>query len=104
MPCCATIVGRQLPDVACGLSCARGRPTSVRTTAAATNVCVRAMPSSGEQSIATGLQSAPNMRILAAAIFVTAVAVPRAASAQADEIQVYAGGLAAPGIFNLTLH
>ena len=31
-------------------------------------------------------------------------ALPRAAFAQADEIQVYDGGLAAPGIFNLTVH
>ena len=30
--------------------------------------------------------------------------VPSTASAQSDEIQVYDGGLAAPGIFNLTLH
>jgi len=29
---------------------------------------------------------------------------PRAATAQTDEIQVYDGGLAAPGIFNLTWH
>jgi hypothetical protein len=40
----------------------------------------------------------------------TAVAIglmwgtPTAAAAQADEIQVYDGGLAAPGVFNLTLH
>ena len=32
------------------------------------------------------------------------MAVPRVAFAQSDEIQVYDGGLAAPGIFNLTLH
>jgi hypothetical protein len=44
------------------------------------------------------------MRILAVAVFVAAIAAPRAAWAQADEIQVYDGGLAAPGIFNLTLH
>ncbi len=31
-------------------------------------------------------------------------ALPGAARAQADEIQVYDGGLAAPGVFNLTLH
>jgi hypothetical protein len=30
--------------------------------------------------------------------------LPRSALAQADEIQVYNGGLAAPGIFNLTWH
>jgi hypothetical protein len=45
------------------------------------------------------------MRILTAVIFCAAMlVVPRLASAQADEIQVYDGGLAAPGIFNLTLH
>lgn len=32
------------------------------------------------------------------------LAVPATAVAQADEIQVYDGGLAAPGVFNLTLH
>src|SRR6266700_14213 len=32
------------------------------------------------------------------------VAVPHTVSAQTDEIQVYDGGLAAPGKFNLTLH
>src|SRR5712671_2358233 len=32
------------------------------------------------------------------------VAIPVAASAQSDEIQVYDGGLAAKGKFNLTLH
>lgn len=32
------------------------------------------------------------------------VVTPRVALAQADEIQVYDGGLAAPGIFNLTWH
>jgi hypothetical protein len=62
------------------------------------------MRSSEGESIATGLQSAPNMRILVVAFFVAAIAAPRAASAQADEIQVYDGGLAAPGVFNLTLH
>src|SRR5713226_8624892 len=39
-----------------------------------------------------------------AAIGVTFFAVPGLAVAQTDEIQVYDGGLAAPGIFNLTLH
>src|SRR5713101_9833436 len=39
-----------------------------------------------------------------AAIAVTFLAVPGLAVAQTDEIQVYDGGLAAPGIFNLTLH
>src|SRR5205085_306327 len=38
-----------------------------------------------------------------AAILITAVGVT-AASAQTDEIQVYEGGLAEPGVFNLTLH
>ena len=33
-----------------------------------------------------------------------ALAAPVVASAQTDEIQVYQGGLAAPGVFNLTLH
>lgn len=33
-----------------------------------------------------------------------AMAFPALAAAQADEIQVYDGGLAAPGTFNLTLH
>jgi hypothetical protein len=37
-------------------------------------------------------------------VFVAALALPRAAFAQADEIQVYDGGLAAPGVFNLTVH
>src|SRR5689334_5310835 len=32
------------------------------------------------------------------------LAVPRAALAQGDEIQVYDGGLAPVGVFNLTLH
>jgi hypothetical protein len=44
------------------------------------------------------------MRILAAALFSVFILHPHTASAQADEIQVYDGGLAAPGIFNLTLH
>jgi hypothetical protein len=39
-----------------------------------------------------------------AAIGVAFLAVPGLAVAQTDEIQVYDGGLAAPGIFNLTLH
>src|SRR5689334_14721811 len=47
---------------------------------------------------------------LAAALFAVIVmalivfALPRVAAAQADEIQVYDGGLAAPGVFNLTWH
>ena len=44
------------------------------------------------------------MRVPAAIIFAALIAVPRPASAQGDEIQVYDGGLAAPGIFNLTWH
>lgn len=44
------------------------------------------------------------MRTLAAVIFAAMMTVPRPAAAQADEIQVYDGGLAAPGIFNLALH
>jgi len=39
-----------------------------------------------------------------AAIVVILLTVPVMAFAQADEIQVYDGGLAAPGVFNLTLH
>jgi hypothetical protein len=38
------------------------------------------------------------------AILLALIAGPRPASAQTDEIQVYDGGLAAPGVFNLTLH
>jgi hypothetical protein len=41
---------------------------------------------------------------LTAAIVVALLAVPAFASAQADEIQVYDGGLAAVGTFNLTWH
>jgi hypothetical protein len=39
-----------------------------------------------------------------AAVALFTVAAPRAASAQGDEIQVYDGGLAPVGVFNLTLH
>jgi hypothetical protein len=39
-----------------------------------------------------------------AAFVVALTAAPSRALAQADEIQVYDGGLAAPGVFNLTLH
>ncbi len=39
-----------------------------------------------------------------AAMFVVFAALPAGASAQTDEIQVYDGALAAPGVFNLTLH
>ena len=44
------------------------------------------------------------MRILSALFLAAIVAVPRHAAAQTDEIQVYDGGLAAPGVFNLTWH
>ena len=44
------------------------------------------------------------MHFLTAALFAAIMLSPRVARAQADEIQVYDGGLAAPGIFNLTLH
>ena len=37
-------------------------------------------------------------------ILLALLAIPRLALAQADEIQVYDGGLAAPGVFNLTCH
>lgn len=40
--------------------------------------------------------------LVAAAI--VGLGAPRGAFAQTDEIQVYDGGLAAPGVFNLTLH
>jgi hypothetical protein len=43
------------------------------------------------------------MRLLAA-VAVTLLAVPGLVFAQTDEIQVYDGGLAEPGKFNLTLH
>src|SRR5258705_4451809 len=41
---------------------------------------------------------------LLAPLILALVAVPHRVSAQTDEIQVYDGGLAAPGKFNLTLH
>ena len=41
--CCATIVGRQLPLVACGLSCACGRSNDVRTIATAMSNRVQVM-------------------------------------------------------------
>src|SRR5881409_2854212 len=50
------------------------------------------------------LQSRPPMRFAVAVLFVFAIAAPRTAFAQADEIQVYDAELAAPGIFNLTWH
>ena len=49
----------------------------------------------------------PNIRSVVAALHVVVallVAVPTRAVAQGDEIQVYDGGLAAVGVFNLTLH
>jgi hypothetical protein len=39
-----------------------------------------------------------------AALVAVLMAVPAPAFAQTDEIQVYDGGLASPGVFNLTLH
>src|SRR5690349_8474068 len=42
--------------------------------------------------------------LIVAALCVLVCAWSRAATAQSDEIQVYDGGLAAPGIFNLTWH
>jgi hypothetical protein len=44
------------------------------------------------------------MHKLRAAIFVAFLAVPTLAHAQTDEIQVYDGGLAEVGVFNLTWH
>lgn len=45
------------------------------------------------------------LRVVLAVLFLTfLVGAPGAALAQADEIQVYDGGLAAPGVFNLTWH
>lgn len=45
------------------------------------------------------------MRKAAAAAFLFALAIPTSASvALTDEIQVYTGDIAAPGVFNLTLH
>src|SRR6266566_802296 len=41
---------------------------------------------------------------LICAIALLTLAAPRAAFAQGDEIQVYDGGLAPVGVFNLTLH
>src|SRR5204863_9421060 len=55
-------------------------------------------------SIASRLTIRPIMRVLTVVILTAMLAVPRLAWAQTDEIQVYDGGLAAPGIFNLTLH
>lgn len=42
--------------------------------------------------------------LAAACLALAAVALPSRARAQADEIQVYTGGLANPGVFNITLH
>ena len=44
-----------------------------------------------------------SLSVVAAIAFIT-VAAPHAALAQGDEIQVYDGGLAPVGVFNLTLH
>jgi hypothetical protein len=41
---------------------------------------------------------------LSALILLALLMVPAAAAAQTDEIQVYDGGLAEPGVFNLTVH
>ena len=41
--------------------------------------------------------------LVVAAAFVT-LSIPSAALAQGDEIQVYDGGLAPVGVFNLTVH
>ena len=46
----------------------------------------------------------PAGMIARAALFVALLAVPALAFAQTDEIQVYDGGLAPVGVFNLTLH
>jgi hypothetical protein len=43
-------------------------------------------------------------RLWAGAAAVVLLAAPQPAIAQTDEIQVYDGGLARPGVFNLTLH
>src|SRR5258708_131379 len=37
-------------------------------------------------------------------VFLSLIVAPQSVFGQTDEIQVYDGGLAAPGIFNLTLH
>ena len=42
--------------------------------------------------------------IIRAALFVALLAAPALAFAQTDEIQVYDGGLAPVGVFNLTVH
>jgi len=44
------------------------------------------------------------MRCVVITALVLGLLVPSIARAQADEIQVYDGGLAAPGVFNLTVH
>src|SRR6516164_7619367 len=43
-------------------------------------------------------------RIIAICAFAACLAIPAVAHAQTDEIQVYDGGLAPVGVFNLTLH
>jgi hypothetical protein len=45
------MVGRQLPEVACGLSCARGRPIERRTTAVTINICLRVITASAKLQI-----------------------------------------------------
>jgi hypothetical protein len=44
------------------------------------------------------------IRACVVAVAIGAAATPAVARAQGDEIQVYTGGLAAKGVFNLTLH
>jgi hypothetical protein len=45
------MVGRQLPEVACGLSCACGRPIERRTTAVTINICLRVITASTKLQI-----------------------------------------------------
>src|SRR5689334_25301338 len=51
------------------------------------------------------MKSSPrmNIRVLVAAI-IAILALPAVAFAQTDEIQVYDGAIAEPGVFNLTWH
>lgn len=57
-----------------------------------------------EQRSSSRLHFPPWLSPLAVAIGIALVAAPQAAFAQTDEIQVYDGSIAAPGVFNLTLH
>jgi hypothetical protein len=54
--------------------------------------------------MSNGPESGRPPRIVVGALLLLACFWPRIATAQTDEIQVYDGGLAAPGIFNLTWH